>query len=227
VVNRMANKGRQGRLGGWISTVLALVWILGSASLLPSPATAQTLTVAETENLVRGIHFEGLPEEMALRVGPAGAERLIEMLNDPGEGRSHANTLKVLGLCGDPDAYQAIVDWASRPLEGEIDRDTFRAWQMLPYALGHVAKHDRRALARLEAQLDEDAPTWTFRHHRGARLHRQSRRAAATALGMTGLPEAGEVLDRRRQRTTDIEFEEHLLEVRAMHRGRAAGRSRR
>jgi hypothetical protein len=48
-------------------------------------AAAQTLTVAETETLVRASYFEGMPEEPASRIGPAGAARLVEMLFDPEE----------------------------------------------------------------------------------------------------------------------------------------------
>jgi len=205
---------------------LVLGWILGFAAILPREAAAQTLTIAETEALVRAVHFEGLPEDEARRIGPAGAGRLIEILNDPAEGSAHANALMALGLCGQPGAFQAIRAWASAPREGEIDRDTFRAWQALPYALGHVGRRDRRAVARLEALIDAKSPKWTFRHHRGARLRRLARRAAATALAVSGLPEAGEVLDRARQRGGDVEFEAHLRSARALHRRRAAARAR-
>ncbi len=213
------------RLCSGLAVACALGWILGFASILPREAAAQTLTIAETEALVRAVYFEGLPEHTARRIGPAGAERLIEILNDPEEGSAHANTLLALGLSGQPGAFQAIRDWASTVREGEIDRNTFRAWQALPYALGHIARHDRRAVARLEALLDAESPNWTFRHHRGARLHRLARRAAATALGLCGLPEAGEVLDRAGQRSSDLEFEQHLHSARALHR-RAMARRR-
>ncbi len=154
------------------------------------------------------------------------APSLPQILSDPEEGSAHANALMALGLCGQPGAFQAIRAWASAPREGEIDRDTFRAWQALPYALGHVGRRDRRAVARLEALIDAKSPKWTFRHHRGARLRRLARRAAATALAVSGLPEAGEVLDRARQRAGDVEFEAHLRSARALHRRRAATRAR-
>ena len=63
-------------------------------------AAAQRLTIPETEALVRVSYFEGMPEEAAARIGPAGAERLAEMLFDPEEGRSHGQILSALGLCG-------------------------------------------------------------------------------------------------------------------------------
>jgi hypothetical protein len=191
---------------------------------LPRGASAQMLTVDETVALVRSIHFEGVPEEEALRVGPDGAALLVEMLDDPSEAATHANILIVLGLCGQPGSFESIVQWASVVREGEIDRDTFRAWQVSPYAFGYAARYDRRAIAHLEANFEAQDPGWTFRHHRGARLVRQSRRATATALGMTGLPEAAAALDRAVRNATDIEFERHLRGARAIHARRAAER---
>jgi hypothetical protein len=199
-----------------------LVWVLlGLAAILPHEASSQTLTIEETEALVRAVYFEGMPEDPARRIGPAGSARLIEMLVDPEEKRAHANILLALGLSGQPDASAAILDWAALPREGEIDRDTFRAWQALPYALAHVARYDRRAVAQLERQLEGEAPSWTFRHHRGAKLDRLGRRAAASALGLSGVPEARGALDRAGQRASDPGFDKHLRNARELHQRRA------
>ena len=220
-MNRQLRSTRHGRRWDRWGPMALLVCLVLS---LPGGATAQMLTADETIALVRSIHFEGMPEEEALRVGPDGAALLIEMLDDPSEAATHANILIVLGLCGQPGSFEAIVRWASVVHEGEIDRDTFRAWQVSPYAFGYAARYDRRAIARLEANFVAQDPGWTFRHHRGARLIRQSRRATATALAMTGLPEAASALDRAGRNATDIEFEQHLRGARAMHRQRAAER---
>jgi hypothetical protein len=222
-MNRQLRSMRKGRRWDGLGTMALLVCILGFVVSLPRDTSAQMLTVDETVALVRSIHFEGMPEEEALRVGPDGAALLIEMLDDPLEAATHANILIVLGLCGQPGSFEAIVRWASVVREGEIDRDTFRAWQVSPYAFGYAARYDRRAIARLEANFETDDPGWTFRHHRGARLIRQSRRATATALGMTGLPEAAAALDRAGRNATDAEFEAHLRGARTMHAERAAG----
>jgi len=220
-------------------------------SFAAGEAVAQMLTVPETEALVRASYFEGMPEEDAARIGPDGAERLIEMLFDPEEGRSHSHILLALGLCGWPDAMTVILGWSSNfsgvatfrqittfdqvatlnqvatldglaaPRTGEIDRDTFKAWQALPYALGHLARFDRRAVVHLEALMNAEAPSWTFRHHRGARLRNLARRSAATSLALTGLPEARRALDRAGRDASDARFEEHLRNARALHAERA------
>ena len=199
---------------------VALFSLAGSAA-----ATAQMLTVAETENLVRAQYFEGMPEEEATRIGPAGAKRLVEMLADPAESRSHGQILLALGLSGSPDSMAAMLVWIDTPRTGEIDRDTFRTWQALPYALGHLARHDRRALGQLERLMNADAPAWTFRHHRGARLLRLARRSAATSLAETGLPEARRALDRAGRDVSDARFQDHLRSVRALHTERARERA--
>jgi len=215
--------GRAQRFASWRLTRSAILLILGVALLDPGLAAAQTLSVEETLSLIRSVHIEGIPENEASRVGPEGAAQLIKILQDPGEAATHANVLIVLGYCGQPGSFEAIEQWASIDRSGEIDRNTFRAWQALPYALGHAARFDHRALVALEAQFEKPAPRWTFRHHRGARLHRQSVRASATALAMTGLPEAARALDRVARWTTDADFDEHLRAVRELHRTRSAG----
>lgn len=192
-------------------------------------AAAQRLTIPETEALVRVSYFEGMPEEAAAQIGPAGAERLVEMLFDPEEGRSHGQILLALGLCGSPGAMTAILRWnailsesatldrVATPRTGEIDRDLFKAWQAFPYALGHLAHFDRRAIVHLETLMNAAAPSWTFRHHRGARLLDLARRSAATSLALTGLPEARRALDRASRNASDAPFEEHLRNALALH----------
>lgn len=198
-------------------------------------ARAQLLSVAETEDLVRASYFEGMPEEAAARIGPAGAERLVIMLSDPEEASSHAQILLALGLCGSADSRSAILGWAARLADVasagrvtpsgrgeagrliEIDRDTFKAWQALPHALGSLAKFEPLGVADLEAWMDAEAPDWTFRQFEGARLRDLARRSAATSLARTGLSEARRALDRAGRNASDLRFEAHLHEARKLH----------
>lgn len=195
---------------------LALFLLLSAGS-----ANGQLLSVEETERLVRASYFEGMPEDQAARIGRAGAARLVEMLADSDEKPNHARIIIALGACGSPDALAAIRDWTLIPRSGEIDRDTFKAWQALPYALGHLAPYDARALPELEALMTAETPSWTFGHHNGPRLVRLRRQSAATALALTGLPEAARALDRASQISSDAEFSKHLRDARTLHRGRA------
>jgi hypothetical protein len=213
-----------------LSLLVALVGAAGPIGL-PDRAAAQAegpiegeLGVEETENLVRRVHYEGLPEEEAARIGVAGAARLVEMLADPEEKASHGRILVALGIAGRPGAYEAMMAWvAAQPPTGEIDRDRFRAWQVLPFALGRLATRDPRAVDRLAACFDAPPPGWSFRQFQGARLQTLERRSAAGALAETGLPEARRVLDVVERRSADPALAAHVRAVRAEAAARSTG----
>ncbi|MCR9093999.1 MAG: hypothetical protein NXI30_07270 [bacterium] len=191
----------------------------------PGVALAQALGVAETENLVRMRHYEGVPAESLERIGAEGCERLVEMLADPKERKSHAEVLLGIGRCRPDGGLEAIAAWADRPRDGEIDRATFRAWQALPFALAALAEEDPRAVARLTARLEsEDTPRWTFRHHRGDRLRKLRKRAAADCLADTDHPDADAALDRAARRARNVEVRAHIERARDRYRERRAER---
>lgn len=208
------------------------VGIVDRAAAQSGGPQSRALTVAETEALVRAVHYEGLPEEEAARIGADGAARLVEMLGDPDEKSSHGRILLALGISGAEGAYEAIRDYSERAFvpaaerdsaPGEIDRDTFRAWQILPFALGKLAPRDPRAVTSLAECFDAAAPTWRFRHFDGPRLQSLERRAAAAALAETALPEALRVLDGVERRGVDPDLEDYVRTVRVEAQARAAG----
>ena len=210
-----------------VSVGVALAWAASMLLSLPRDAVAQDveLTIAETEDLVRMRHYEGMPPEEADRIGADGCVRLVEMLEDPEEAASQAQILLAIGHCAPEGGLEAIAAWAEQPRDGEIDRATFRAWQVLPFALARLAEDDPRAVARLTARLEDDsAPTWTFRHHRGARLVTLKRRAAADCLADTDHPDADAALDRAARRARDGAMREHFERARDRHRERRARR---
>lgn len=197
----------------------AVAWL--AVVLFALPLSAESgLGADDAERLVRETWYEGLPVDRAAQIDAAGAARLVSMLEDPNERAQHANILLALGVCAQPSAYEAIAAWAVLPRTGEVDRATFRAWQTLPHALGWLARHDRRALALLSAQLDAEPPDWHFRHHRGERLADLNRRAAATGLALSGLPEADALLEQAEAQSTGA-LREHLSESRSLYRGAA------
>jgi hypothetical protein len=211
-----------------VGLACAVAWFIGLGLYAPCEALAQGLSVEQTEALVRTVHYEGMPEDVVAQIGPEGCARLVEMLTDPSESSHHGRILVAIGICHPSGAFEAIRDWADQPRVGEIDRATFRAWQSMPYALGHLAEHDRRAIDRLEALLNTSAPpSWTFRHHRGARLVGHARRSAATGLAFSGMPEAELALERAERSSSDASLRQHVEDLRGMHRDRAAQRARR
>lgn len=200
-----------------LAALLALEAVLGVATVAAQRATSPVwLTVEETESLVRRIDYEGMPRDEAERIGPAGAARLVEMLADPHERSHHARILLALGSSGAPGALEAMRAWVARtPAEGELDRASFRAWQMLPHALGRLAAHDPRAIDELVVRFDAEPPAWSFRQFRAARLQQLERRATVSALGESGRPEAARALDALGSRALDPELADHLRVVRA------------
>lgn len=233
----LASGARLRERTSWRRYVPALLVVLvgvGGAFGLAERAVAQAggpvageLGIEETEDLVRRVHYEGLPEAEAARIGAAGAARLAEMLADPLEKPSHGRILLALGIAGRPGAYEAMMAWvAAQPPTGEIDRDRFRAWQVLPFALGRLAARDPRAVDRLAACFDAGPPGWSFRQFEGERLQSLERRAAAGALAETGLPAAQRVLDAVERRAGDPDLAAHVRAVRAEAAARAPGAAR-
>ena len=212
----------------FVGLACAVAWILGLTLSAPCEAGAQALSLDETESMVRVTYFEGMPEEEAAKIGPEGCARLVEMLADPREAAHHGQIMIALGICAPAGGFEALRAWADQPRVGGIDRATFRGFQALPFALGHLAEHDRRAITRLEGQMNSSsAPNWTFRHHRGARLVRQAHRDAAMGLAISGLPEAQEILGRAEQASSDPSLREYLEGAREVHQERADRRARR
>jgi hypothetical protein len=197
------------------AAIASIALLLGTA--LPLRA-ADGVTSAEA--LVRAVWFEGLPYEEARALTPAGVRRLAEMLGDPGEAEHHVNIVVALGMSESPLAYPALEKLWLREPRGEVDRNEYRARNALPFALGHLARADRRALALLERELARSAaPAWSYQHLGGERLRGQIERGTLTGLGESGLPEAEVLLERaaqRAERSQDRELGEHVARARSL-----------
>ena len=208
----------------------ASVWLACAlfAVALAAPAVSQPqLDADDAEDLVRQTWYEGLPEERAAHIGPAGVARLANLLEDASEREHHANILMALGHSSRPGAYEAIAAFAARPPSGEVDRATFRAWQVLPHALGALANGNRHALQLLASQLDAEPSGWHFGPHDAHRIAGLTRRAAATSLGHSLAPEAVGLLRRAAARHQhDEPFRAHLEEMLRNRREQGRGAQR-
>jgi hypothetical protein len=192
------------------------VW-LALAPGLATPASADE-DAAHAEALVRAVWFEGIPYEQARALTASGVTRLIEMLDDPALVEHHANIVVALGMNGSPAAYPALARVAEREPSGQLTRPEYRLRNALPFALGQLARADRRALRLLERDLEETrAPRWSFGPLSGERLRALRMRSAVSALGSSGLPEADALLDgvARRAGGGDRALAEHVAEARA------------
>jgi hypothetical protein len=170
--------------------------LLGLCILLGAfPASADEAALAEA--LVRKQFYEGIPYPEAAAVGQAGAERLVELLGDPSEIEHHAAILEVLGICGQPGAYQAIEAYAATSPVGAVSGATWRAQLAIPIGMGHLARSDPRALQYLIRASDAQEPAaWTYRSMNGAAVGVTVHRRVIAGLGLSGAPEADAVLRR-------------------------------
>ena len=215
---RETHAGRSVRIVRRLASIFVAIFVAGG--ILFTGATAAALGPEASEALVRALWFEGLPRDEAAQIDADGARHLATLLADPDERDVHANALLALAYSGQPAALPALIAWASEAPEGEVDRATFRAWQVLPIALGALAKNDRRALRRLDALLQGEPAAWRFRHHTPERIERMCKEGAATALAGTGLAEADALLARAEAGTGDGAFRSHVQRVRAEARSR-------
>jgi hypothetical protein len=159
---------------------------------------------AWAEALVKRVYFEGLPYDSARELKPAGIARL----------EHHANVVMALGMSERPAAYAPLERYARAVPSGEIARSAYRARMALPFALGHLARADRRALRLLESMLQRrDPPAWSYHRQRGERLRAQLERSAISGLALSGLPEALDGLDAR---ASDPALKSHVESARRL-----------
>lgn len=171
-------------------------------ALLLAASAATGDPVADAEDLVRGVYYEGLPYEQARALDDRGVARLADMLSDPAEAPHHGNVVLALGMSGHPRAFEILAAYARREPAGEVDRDTFRARSGLAPAMGHLAQDDPRALRWLldRARARRGDPGWSFRHQRGTRLATLLEEQQLTGLALSGAPQARRPLEDARER---------------------------
>jgi len=159
-------------------------------------AEARDFEVSRADQLASAVFVEGVPFEEASDLSDADVARLIELLDDPAEIRSHPNILVALGMSGSPAAFDAIADYALRGSSGELDRLEFRARRSIAYGMGHLARVDARAFAWLtQAATDANAaPQQSFRQIGPERMAQMMRRGAITGLALSARPAAAQIL---------------------------------
>jgi len=158
--------------------------------ILLAAGSAQATNASEryAEELVRAIYFEGIPHGKAAALDSAGAARLAGMLSEPGEKPHHAKILIALGMSQQPGSFETLVAFSQNAKSGEMDRSEFQAWRVLPTAMGHLARHDERALAWLAQQVQNpEPPHQTYRQHDLPELRH---RASIHGLAVSGTDEA-------------------------------------
>jgi len=172
---------------GWVALAGVLSCIASAA------AQADPAGLAAADELVRGVYYEGLPQEAARNLDLLQVGYLAEVLEDPDRQRDHANVLLALALAGHPGSFEVVAAYLGG-LSGELSRDGWRALRAGVTAMGHLAAGDARAEAwlTLRAAGAVAVPAVSFRVYRDERVRTQLRQAAqrALALAQTGTARA-------------------------------------
>ncbi len=208
------------------SRILGRAFVAGLLRALAiSEAALGQAQPAAAEALVRRWYIEGLPYEDARALSPAGVARLAEMLTDPAEAEYRANIVAALGMSGDPSAFPALAGFAASPPEGDVASAEYLARLALPFALGHLARGDARALDLLIEQVSNPppSPAWRYRHLHGAQLATLLRETAISGLGISARPRAKDLLRELADRAatdpgTPDALRTQLAESLALHR---------
>ena len=212
-----------------LCAILTAALVLG-VGFAPDRAAAE-LDPDTALELARAQWFEGIPEERLDRLSPDAHRALGELLEDPGEAEHHAAAIELLGLVGGRPAFKLITRYeraAGTADAEEVSSALHRARIAVPIALGHLARHDDRALRQLLREADRtDGPRWRTKRisaDRAARVHRE---VCAIGLGLSGREEAPAAL-RRMPGAGDAEaWSRHVAAALEMHRQHAGnGRAR-
>lgn len=146
---------------------------------------------------MRRVYHEGLPLAEVQGIDDEGIAHLAALLADPAESPVHANAALAIGMSQHVDAYAALAGFAAvQAAGGKLDRHGLRAHLAVRHGMGHLARSDPRALDWLKARLSADGPAEprSFRGLSADRLARLERRSTASALALSGRPEAAQAL---------------------------------
>jgi len=179
------------------SLVTCVLWVGLTIALegVGAPAAGAESEADAAENLVRAVHFEGVPYERAAALTDAGVARLIELLEDPDERAVHARVIEALGMSGHPGSFERLEAFTERGSSGAVDRAGFRARTALRLAMGYLAREDARAEGWLLRDAGRSTPApWHFRRMGPQAVRRHLREAALTGLALSGSPSARDAL---------------------------------
>jgi hypothetical protein len=193
-----------------------------SIALAAGPSTAgSTLGEEEALAIVRVQWFEGIDADRIAPLSPQAVDALRSLLADPAERVSHATAIELLGRAGGAGAYEAVAEYAAEEPAGEVDGAVYRARLAVPFALGHLARSDARAVQGLLAGVQRTPVRgWHYRQIDGSRMGRLLRTNAVSGLALSGRPEAAAVLDaiaRGEGPGGDAALKAHAAEMRELH----------
>jgi hypothetical protein len=171
---------------------------LVAATVMPQERPAPPMDVRE---FVRQIFIHGVPFEEASRYGADAVPVLVEMLNDPAEQPYWANIVVVLGMTGEPEAVDPLIEFIEAGEAAGLSREHYTAKTSALMALGYIinATGDEQALDYLRASVNPE--TWAAKDvgvapYQTSLVERDYdlSKFAILGLALSGHPEALEIL---------------------------------
>ncbi|HWM93103.1 MAG TPA: hypothetical protein VN493_20235 [Thermoanaerobaculia bacterium] len=157
----------------------------------------------DIRTFVSRLYIHGVPYEEASRFdAETTVPVLLAMLADPEEEQLWPNIVVTLGMIGDERAVEPLIEFLQQEVEGTLSHNHYIAKSSVVMSLGYVINRtgSRRALDFLVESADPE--TWSHRslfwaspyHGTDAERDRQLATMSILGLGLSGHPEAAEVL---------------------------------
>ena len=177
----------------WQSSFLIPVLAWSASLTTPTPSTA--VDSASVWNHIHQHYVHGLPYGATEDLGPDAVTFLLPMLDDPAEEEWWYNVVTALGIVGQADVTDPLIEFFEKWGTQELSRETFRAVTSVPAALGLVAaKGDPVALEYVKActrlEFLEERSRWTALDMNPETLHTLLIQIAIKGLGFAGTSDA-------------------------------------
>lgn len=174
--------------------------VAGTILWMASTAGAQT-ELPEIRDYVHRIHFEGIPYAEASGYTSSSVPTLLEMLGDPQEEQYWTNIVGMLGIIGDEQALDPLINFIEKHVEETLSPAHYRAKTSALMSLGYMVNKSQSE--RALAYLTEKASPTAWEEMEGASpftteapaRNQDFAKYAVLGLAMSGHPTAGKVLE--------------------------------
>lgn len=155
---------------------------------------------SELKDFVTKDYIHGIPYAKAKSFGPQALPELFSMLNDPKYEQFRVNIVATVGMIGDESAFNPLKEYFENQ-KGEISESTFVSLLVVFQSLGHIGQSGNADVIAYLAQWTdpghwkEAGLNFTFQNYRDRAMAEVLGRLAIQGLGITGKPEAINILD--------------------------------
>jgi len=159
----------------------------------PSRDTPGVVYPSDVRDFVKLIFVHGVPYDGAVRFGPAATPALLAILADPAQEAAWSNTVVTLGMIGDPNAVNPLIQFISQG-DGQLGRASYNARTSAIMALGYAANRDPTSPALAYLIASTGSAFWQERVRWQSPLTQDpvAGRLALAEIGVLGLALSGQ-----------------------------------